>query len=339
MLGFFIFTSCLYVWAIYWATRLIYNKLIYHYEREFTVIKESYQNEYLRKFDIENSKKALETKAAEIFALYDITKEITRTFNEQDAFIAFKNKLKDNIYYQDCKLLDPLSGEVKVLQKAKDYFLFTLRGKTRLLGYLAIKGVEVKDKEKVTIMAHQYALALQRIRLYQEIERLAMVDSLTDVSTRRYILERFEEELSRAKIKRISLSFLMIDVDHFKRFNDEHGHLTGDQILREIALIIQDNIREIDIMGRYGGEEFCVVLPDTDHEGAYYVAERIRVAVEKTKIKAYDTTTKATISIGIASFPQDGKLLSELIDKADWALYRAKKRGRNNTCAFGVYKD
>ena len=129
----------------------------------------------------------------------------------------------------------------------------------------------------------------------------------------------------------------MVDIDFFKTYNDKYGHLTGDQILREIAGIIKDNIREIDIIGRYGGEEFCVVLPDTDNGGAGYVAERIRSAVEEATIKAYDTTVKATVSLGIAVYPQDGKEMTELIDKADWALYRAKKQGRNQICAFGKY--
>jgi diguanylate cyclase (GGDEF)-like protein len=150
-------------------------------------------------------------------------------------------------------------------------------------------------------------------------------------------MERFEEERNRALIHKTQLSFLMIDVDFFKNFNDQHGHLTGDQILREIATIVKGHIREIDIIGRYGGEEFCVVLPDTDAAGAGYVAERIRAAVESATIKAYDTTTKATLSIGISVYPQDGKKINELIDKADWALYRAKKEGRNRVCTFGVY--
>ena len=133
------------------------------------------------------------------------------------------------------------------------------------------------------------------------------------------------------------MAFLMADVDYFKNFNDQYGHLTGDQILREIAVIIKANIREIDIMGRFGGEEFCVVLPDTDSTAAGFVAERIRAAVAEATIKAYDATTKATVSIGVAVYPQDGKRVNELIDKADWALYRAKKDGRNRVCTFGVY--
>ncbi len=300
-------------------------------------IKTVYQDECVRKYDIDKEKKELEEKAVETFALYDITQEITKSFSESDAFLAFRIKLKEHIFYEECRLLDPLSDEVQVLKKNPAYLLFVLRGKQRLLGYLAIKGVLDRDREKATILANQFTLALQRIRLYQEIERLAMTDSLTELFTRRHILERFEEELSRAKVREIPLSFLMVDVDHFKRFNDRHGHLTGDQILRGIAQTLRDSIREIDIVGRFGGEEFCVVLPDTNRDGAAYVAERIRSGVEKKRIRAYDMLVQATVSIGIATFPEDGQQSSELLDKADWALYRAKKSGRNQICSFGVY--
>ena len=131
----------------------------------------------------------------------------------------------------------------------------------------------------------------------------------------------------------------MIDVDHFKNFNDQYGHITGDQILREIGALIRENIREIDIAGRYGGEEFCVILPDTDQQGAQFAAERIRHAAQLADIKAYDATVKITLSICTSTFPDDGKKVDELIDKSDWALYRAKKQGRNAVSSFGVYED
>src|SRR3989338_6130039 len=184
------------------------------------------------------------------------------------------------------------------------------------------------------ILGQQFSLVLRRIRLYQQIEKLAITDSLTEMHTRRHIMERFEEELKRASMRNIQLSFLMIDVDHFKRINDEHGHLTGDQILREIAHLIRENVREIDIIARFGGEEFCVILPDTDSPGARYVAQRIREAVENKQITAYDTVVKTTVSIGMATFAKDGTTTSELVDKADKALYQAKQNGRNRVCTF-----
>ena len=289
--------------------------------------------------DLNEEREALQNEALEIFTLYEITKEITKSLNETEAFTIFKKKLREHVSFKECQFLDSISNEVKDLRKKDDYFVFTLQSKRMKIGYLAVEGVTKGDKEKVMILGHQFALALRRVRLYQEIEKIAITDSLTEVHTRRHTIERFREELKRSKARNIKMSFLMIDVDHFKKFNDQYGHITGDQILREIGILIGDNVREIDIAGRYGGEEFCVILPDTDRQGAHYAAERIRQAAEKASIKAYDTTVKVTVSVGTSTFPDDGKKMDELIDKADWALYRSKKYGRNTVRSFGIYDD
>ena len=302
-------------------------------------IQNTYEKSIDRKKEISLRKKDLEEEAVKNFTLYELTKDITKHFSEEQAFQNFQSKLKENIQFSECQLLDPLAKELKVLQSSSDYSLFPLIAERKKIGYLAIKGISESDKEKFVILIHQFALAMRRVKLNQEIEKLAITDSLTEVNTRRYLMERLEEELNRAALRKMQLSLLMIDVDYFKRFNDEYGHLTGDQILREIGKIIKQNIREIDIAGRYGGEEVSVVLPDTNQEGAKFAAERIRSAVEKADIKAYDTSIKTTVSIGMTTFPIDGRTDNELIDRADWALYRAKKLGRNLTCAFGIYND
>jgi len=300
-------------------------------------IKEQYEESLSIKTGLEGRRTVLEADVAQIFTLYDLTREMTKSFSEEKTFQTFKAKLAQSVSFSDCILLDPLAQEEVQDKEPKGYMLLTLTGQRRKLGILALNGVAEDQKDKVAILANQFALALRRVRLYQDIERLAITDSLTEVHTRRYLMERFEEERNRALIHKTNMAFLMIDVDFFKNFNDQYGHLTGDQILREIAGIVKGHIREIDIIGRYGGEEFCVVLPDTDYDGAGYVAQRIRAAVEAATIKAYDTSTKATVSIGVSVYPQDGKKINELIDKADWALYRAKKEGRNRVCTFGVY--
>lgn len=279
----------------------------------------------------------LENEALEIFILYEITKEITKTFQEEEAFNIFKKKLKEHAGFTACRLLGPSCAEIENFKGNKDYFVFTFQEKNRDLGYLLVQGLSQEDEEKVSILGHQFSLALRRIKLYQEIEKTAITDSLTELCTRRYALERFKEEVRRSKIRKIKMSLLMIDVDFFKTFNDTYGHLTGDQILRELGAIIKENIREIDIAGRYGGEEFAIILPDTDREGAQFAAERIRRAVEQAAIKVYDTTLKVTVSIGIATFPEDARESEELTDKADSALYIAKKMGRNRVCFFGIY--
>jgi diguanylate cyclase (GGDEF)-like protein len=285
---------------------------------------------YLKKMETEEE-------AFKIFTLYEITREITKSLSEKEAFQIFKNKLAQHVSFQDSFLLDPSAKEVKQYKNDPECFIFNLQGKDEVIGILVVKGVREEDREKVRILGHQFALALRRVRLYQKIGKVAITDELTGVNTRRYVMERLEEEIARCKLRGLKMSFLMIDVDYFKNLNDRYGHLTGDQVLRNVGQIIRDNIREIDIPGRYGGEEFCVILPETNPEGAFYAAERIRKAAEQEVIRAYDETIKVTMSLGIATYPDHGASLQEIVDKADWALYRSKKRGRNTASAFGVF--
>jgi diguanylate cyclase (GGDEF)-like protein len=292
-----------------------------------------------KKREIDEEKVNFAEEAQDIFNLYDMTKEITKNFSEEDSIRIFKGKLSNSIRSEECRFVLPDAEEMKNIQETPEVSVIPLIAQQQLLGYLLIKGCSPEELEKATILAHQLALVIRRDRLYRQVESLAITDSLTGVHTRRYIMERFQEELARARSQKIPISFLMIDVDYFKHFNDQYGHLTGDQILRNVASLIQDNIREIDTIGRYGGEEFCVILPDADGSGAQYVAERMRHAVEKSVVKAYDAKVRLTISIGVACYPADGKKVPELIDKADWALYRAKKMGRNKVCVFGIYDE
>ncbi|MBU2258515.1 MAG: GGDEF domain-containing protein, partial [Candidatus Omnitrophica bacterium] len=147
--------------------------------------------------------------------------------------------------------------------------------------------------------------------------------------------ERFVEEINRSRKFDYSLAFLMIDIDYFKDLNDRYGHLVGDVILKEVSRIIKDNIRQIDILGRYGGEEFCLALPETEKEEARFAAERIREAIEDALIRAYDEDLRITLSVGIAVFPGDAQDTDALIDRADQALYKAKQSGRNKVCIHG----
>lgn len=331
------FCLALFVGAVIYGLKKVSYSLEFAADEATSQVINRHEDLLEKRNQILQERSQLEHSAREIFILYEMTREITKKLNEEEAFEIFKEKLKENIVFEDCQFIDALSSEHEIHILSERHFVFPLQEKNRKLGYLVVKGLSAKDKDKLAILGHQFALALRRVKLYQEIEESAITDSLTGVHTRRYFLERFEEELKRSITRKINLSFLMIDVDHFKSFNDKYGHLVGDQILRTIGGIVKDNIREIDIVGRYGGEELTVVLPDTDQDGAQFAAERIRSAVAGENIKAYDANVKVTVSIGVSTFPSDGKLVAELIDKADWALYRAKKKGRNCICTFGLY--
>ena len=328
----------LFVALVFYLAKLVVLQFEQRADEDMLNAKDVYQQYIEQKEKILVEKQRLEKEMLQIFTLYDMTKEITRHFSEIDAFNIFRRKLNENMVIEDCQFFEDISGQFKEDSVPAGYAVFTLNSKQVKLGVLVYKGVGAQDQEKFDILAHQFALALRRIRLYRDIERLAITDSLTGVYTRRYFLQRLDEEVKRSALRKTPLAFLMIDVDHFKMINDQYGHLTGDEVLKEIGGVIRDSIRAIDIAGRYGGEEFCVVLPDSDLTGSKAVAERIRVAAEQKMIQAYDNTVHVTLSIGVAVFPQDGGMVEELMDKADWALYRAKSQGRNCVVAFGSYQ-
>jgi len=339
MIYIFIISTAVFVGVVFYLAQLVVLGLEQRADEDVLGAKDAFGKIIEQKEKAQLEKAKLEREALQIFTLYDMTKDITRHSNEQDAFNIFRRKLKENVTIEDCQLAQEIGDVFEGGVLPSTYDVFVLRAKEKKLGVLLFKGLEGKDKEKFAILAHQFALALRRLKLYKDIETLAITDGLTGVYTRRYFIERFEEEIDRSGLRKSPLSFLMIDADHFKAVNDQYGHLTGDVVLKEIANMIQENVREIDVVGRFGGEEFCVVLPDTDQDGSRVVAERIRKSVEKRVIKAYDSTLRITISIGLAIYPSDGKLVEELMDKADWALYRAKSQGRNCVVAFGLYKE
>ena len=190
---------------------------------------------------------------------------------------------------------------------------------------LAAEDIDIDHADHYAILSNQFSMALERIKLYELVQELAITDGLTGVFVRRHLLERLNEEIARADHFKTRVSALMIDVDNFKEYNDKYGHLKGDILLKNIGSILKSNVRDIDILGRYGGEEFCVVLPDTDSDGAKFVAERLRCGIEGIR---------ATISIGVSTYPEAAKDSSHLIEKADNMLYKAKQSGKNRVCEY-----
>ncbi len=161
----------------------------------------------------------------------------------------------------------------------------------------------------------------------------AITDALTGLYNHRYLHERLSEELHRARDLQHPLSVLFCDLDHFKAYNDSNGHSAGDAVLREVAHVIEQSVRNIDVAARYGGEEFAVLLVDTDREAALLVAQRIRERLSGAGFAA--DGEPLTVSIGVAGYPDDGDRREELLNKADWAMYLAKRRGRDQVASFG----
>ncbi|HXL73588.1 MAG TPA: diguanylate cyclase [bacterium] len=175
-------------------------------------------------------------------------------------------------------------------------------------------------------------VALEHVALYHQTIELATTDGLTGLHVQRYYKDRVRDEIFRALEHKLSLSVMMIDVDHFKRYNDTYGHLTGDKVLRLVAQILKESVRVVDLVSRYGGEEFSVLLVKTPMDGAFTVAERIREKVEEQEIEVGGAKTHVTVSIGVAELNPSFKDSESFIDFADHALYQAKSEGRNRVC-------
>ena len=171
---------------------------------------------------------------------------------------------------------------------------------------------------------------IRRNRYDEHMTRLATRDALTGIFNRGTLMDLGHKSVSAAVRARQPVSVLMLDLDHFKRVNDRFGHACGDRMLEQVTGIVAEKLREEDVLGRYGGEEFCVVLPNTDTEGARITSERIRTAIEAHEFELGTARTRITVSIGVATLaPTGSATLESLVMRADAALYQAKRRGRN----------
>ncbi len=213
-------------------------------------------------------------------------------------------------------------------------------GVLNMLAYAPHRYTEA-DKDMLSMFAAQAAIAIRNARFYSKIEQISVTDELTALSNRRGIFQLGEREFERALRFGRPLAVLMLDIDHFKRVNDTYGHPMGDQVLRALADCVRQNTRGIDVAGRYGGEEFTLLLPETDLPVAIQIAERLRQSIADLSIPICrgkgDTPPvhiRIKVSIGVAFMQPDIPNLSVLIDLADQALYRAKDSGRNRVCVW-----
>ncbi len=223
-------------------------------------------------------------------------------------------------------------------QPVQEILLVPVRGAETEGGFFAVVSPEAafdeSAVERAGIVSSHAGVALQNAERYHRARERAFVDDVTELYNARYLLEAIEREVRRAERYGSPLSLVFLDLDRFKLVNDHHGHIVGSNVLRQLSQVLLQCVRTVDTVARYGGDEFTMILVDTDEDVAQNIAERIRQTVEAT---AFEGTAgealHVTCSVGLATFPAHGAGREALLDAADKAMYRAKSEGRNRVCS------
>ncbi|MBE8387976.1 sensor domain-containing diguanylate cyclase [Leptospira interrogans serovar Pomona] len=229
-------------------------------------------------------------------------------------------------------------NEVDFLRGIGADLIIPLNAKGKVNGLLVLgekmtmNEVQEEDRDFLTTLSTLAGIAVENSRLYE----LATVDMMTGLKVHHYFQTKLKEEMDRCRKKKSYLTLLFTDVDNFKKFNDTHGHQTGDQVLIEVAKQLIRQAGKHDIPARYGGEEFCLVMPGADLERGYEMGEMIRKAVESSSVKNPNggPDLKVTLSVGVSEFWPKDKNNRDLIERADKALYTAKNSGKNRTVCY-----
>ncbi|MEO5952377.1 MAG: sensor domain-containing diguanylate cyclase, partial [Chloroflexia bacterium] len=211
-----------------------------------------------------------------------------------------------------------------------------LFAKNKIVGVMSVQALQANAFDQnhlrlITSIAGQAALALENARLHATVNEQAQRDALTGVYHHGSFISKLQSSLKQAHAEHHAVALVMLDIDKFKQYNDSYGHLVGDDVLRSAVVAIQNHLKSTDVVGRWGGEEFGIVLPGVSRVQARQIAERIRLTLARNPVR--DLHGRAipapTVSQGIAMYPEDANNIEELIDKADSALFHAKDLGRN----------
>jgi len=224
-----------------------------------------------------------------------------------------------------------------------DFFVTVpLKAKDKVLGAILVdnifnrKPITKADIRMLTMFANHAGLAIENSRLYEETVYLSNIDWMTKLWNYGKFQRHLSIEMEKSKVHGSCLSLAMMDIDNFKYYNDTFGHMKGDEALKRIAEVLKTKSRKVDIVSRYGGEEFAIVMPGTPKENARLFAERIRNEIERLYADDLEIPQekRVSISIGIATFPDDAETKDELISRSDLALYEAKRSGKNRACLY-----
>ena len=228
---------------------------------------------------------------------------------------------------------------IKTLQ-CNELVLIPLKAKDRVNGIIVADNfitnapITKDDIRMLTMLANQAGLAVENSQLFELTVERTHADYLTGLWNHGYFQYLLHTEMEKAKATKNPLTLMMLDIDDFKIYNDTLGHQAGDKILRDLAILLRNQSRKMDSVCRYGGEEFTIIMPNTDKKEAFLIAERIRVDIQRYPFLKEEIFShkKLTVSLGISTFPENGILPAELIAASDKSLYQAKNSGKNNTC-------
>ncbi|MDD4979853.1 MAG: sensor domain-containing diguanylate cyclase [Candidatus Omnitrophica bacterium] len=231
---------------------------------------------------------------------------------------------------------DPI---IRIL-KADELVVIPLKAKDKVNGiiladnFITKKPITKDDIRMLIMLANQAGLAVENSQLYEKAVIRAHTDLLTELYNHGHFQYLLSTEIEKAKASSLPLSLIMLDIDNFKVYNDALGHQAGDKILKALALLLKNQSRKMDYVCRYGGEEFTIILPQTEKKEAFLIAERLRMDIEKYTFINEEIlpNKKLTVSMGLGSYPENGATASDLITSSDQALYQAKHKGKNNTC-------
>lgn len=267
----------------------------------------------------------LEGQEATISAIFAVLKKAASSLSTRDILKMVRNELhaigNTKFYFKRVSAHRPSTPGTATYQ------LYSESPRRLSLNFEHIPG---ELQAVLGIFVKQLNICLEISSLYRYYQKLSISDSLTGAANKRYFMEKYESEFTRAEHRALPLSLVMLDIDDFKKYNDLHGHLFGDTVLKQVAETVKKTIRGVDTLARYGGEEFCVILPETELKNAVRAAERIRGSIVEMRVKAYDEhPVSVTVSLGAASFPRNARSAPALLEAADSCLYEAKIAGKN----------
>jgi diguanylate cyclase (GGDEF)-like protein len=292
---------------------------VWHFDKELRLV-------FLNKTAKENLSRPLEAYIGKTYVEYSIYKKDAQFYYELDKQVIISGQPElerlDTFEAQDGTIYYKKIDRIPYYDENGD------------IAGLSVHAYDISEQKWAENSLREQKVLLEneinkRIAAEDELRRFATTDSLTGLYNRRHFLELADKELIRSRRTTKAFSIIMFDIDHFKCINDTYGHQAGDQVLKTIALACQENLRQMDVIARYGGDEFIILLPEVDSPDAHHVANKIRTSVAEQEIMFENQPIIMTISLGVATLSMDTESLDQIFARVDKALYRAKEAGRN----------